>query len=206
MSHTITPQQTGVSVYGVPQVAYNMAGATGLDFGSVVAKVTLRQAAIVDAQTSVVTSAVRLRQKQLEAMGNGLAIIDSILTRFKQKDAGSDDKVTLGKAEAKQLLDAKNALEKFGYTLDVGYTPEHTEEKCCASDKDIPESWSITRAVTMRAQSKVQEMIDTEDNNLQQDMISVQGFMQKRDKAFDGATDIVKKYEGTGGNIIKTIV
>ena len=206
MSHTITPQQTGVSVYGVPQVAYKMDGATGLDFGSVVAKVTLRQAAILDAQTSVVTSAVRLRQKQLEAIGNGLALIDSILARFKLKDAASSDKISLGKDECKQLLDAKKTLERFGYTLDIGHTEEQTIEHCCKSDEHIPESWDISRGVTMRAQSKIQELIDTEDNNLQQDMISVQGFMQKRDKAFDGATDIVKKYEGTGGNIIRTIV
>lgn len=201
MSRSVSVESAGVSVYGVPQVAFSMEGEHGLDFGTVVARVTLNQAAIADSMTAAATSALQLRQHQVVLLGNTLAKVDSVLGRFKQETQRSSDKIKFEKNEWDELLNLQKELKKYGYTLDISHEDE--QEKCCA--KDVPESWAITRATAMKAQSDVQAMIDTENNNLQQDMISVQGFQQKRDKAFESAGDMVNKFNSTAGTIIQRI-
>ena len=44
--------------------------------------------------------------------------------------------------------------------------------------------------------------MDTEDNNLQQDVVSLQGLVSKRDNAFSTAGRLVKKYDGSADAII----
>lgn len=197
----ITTHDLGFSVYGVPQVDYSADGKSGLDFGDVIANVTLKQAAIADNQTKSVSSVIRLRQKQLEAMGNTLAIVNGILAKFKVKGGQSKDEYTIKKSEADDILQAAKELEKYGYTLKI--VEETKKTKCCGGSEY--QAITITRATAMRAQSEVQTMIDTENNNMQQDMMTVQGVLQKRDKAFDGAQDMIRGFYRAADGIVRTM-
>ncbi len=64
---------------------------------------------------------------------------------------------------------------------------------------------SITYRSATKAQNDIQYAMDTEDNNLKQDMVSLQSFISKRDNAFSAASKIVRKSDGSAGGIIRNI-
>ena len=47
--------------------------------------------------------------------------------------------------------------------------------------------------------------MDVEDNDMQQDMITVQGLVSKRDNSFSTASKVLKKVNSTGETIINSI-
>ena len=47
-----------------------------------------------------------------------------------------------------------------------------------------------------------QHALDTEDNELQQDSVTLQGLLSKRDSAFSTASNIVKKADRTNSSTI----
>ena len=51
----------------------------------------------------------------------------------------------------------------------------------------------IKRGDAMKVQNNVRYALDVEDNNLQQDTVSLQSLLTKRDNAFSNASKIVKK-------------
>ena len=73
-----------------------------------------------------------------------------------------------------ELSKAKNTLAKYGLYLNVSNN-------------------QITRETGTKAQSDIQYAVDTEDNNLQQDIVTLQSLMTKRDNAFSTASKVVKK-------------
>ena len=67
-------------------------------------------------------------------------------------------------------------------------------------------SSNMTRANLMTGQNEIQYAIDTEDNNLQQDMVSLQSLISKRDNAFSTASKIVEKADHGASSTIQNIV
>jgi hypothetical protein len=63
----------------------------------------------------------------------------------------------------------------------------------------------MTRGDLMRSQDDIQYALDVEDNNLQQDMVSLQGLVSKRDSAFSTAARIVSKSLNAGAAAIDNI-
>ena len=47
--------------------------------------------------------------------------------------------------------------------------------------------------------------MDVEDNDMQQDMITVQGLVSKRDNSYSTASKMLQKFNSTGGTIINSI-
>jgi hypothetical protein len=60
----------------------------------------------------------------------------------------------------------------------------------------------MTRGDLMRSQDDIQYKLDVEDNNLQQDMVSLQSFVSKRDSAFSTASKIISKAHNAAGSAI----
>lgn len=210
MQPAIKPQDAGISVYGVRQFTYSANGEDGLDFGSVVAEASLQQATAVEAQTNASVSALRLRQKKAEDLGKTLALVDKMLANFRVKGATSTDKCTIvvTPGEKEEMENARDALKKYGLDIQLT-TSEETKQSCdgCKSKDEKTGNWNLEcdRGSVMRGQARIQEMMDTENNDIQQDMVSVQGLVSKRDKSFENATAVVKKFNGTADNIIKAM-
>ena len=197
-------RDTGQSVYGVKQYLYSdsESGET-LDFGSMVAKSTLTQAAIVEEQTKATAAVLKLRQQKSQELSEALALIDELMANYRAKNPESGDKCELVVTPAQKDEYVKKAekLKEYGYTLNLD-PQEHTIKSSCKSKKDGNYQLTIRRADAMRGQAQVQELLDTENNSLQQDMMSLQSFIQKRDRTFSNATDVVKKFENTAGDVI----
>ena len=201
----IERRDTGQSVYGVKQYLFSDSqSGKELDFGSIIAKSTLAQAAIVEEQTKVTAEVLKLRRQKSDDLANALAIFDKIMANFQVKDRKSTDECDLvcTKEELDKYKAAAEKLNEYGYT--IALDPKEQTKKCSTTTTG---NYVITiqRADAMRGQAQVQEMLDTENNNLQQDMMSLQGFIQKRDSSFSTATETVKKFEGTAGNVISAM-
>ena len=65
---------------------------------------------------------------------------------------------------------------------------------------------NMTRGNIMKGQNEVQYVIDTEDNNMQQDIVAMQGLITKRDNAFSSASRIVRKSDDAASSVIHNIV
>ena len=201
----IERRDTGQSVYGVKQYLFSDSqSGKELDFGSIIAKSTLAQAAIVEEQTKVTAEVLKLRRQKSDDLANALAIFDKIMANFQVKDRKSTDECDLvcTKEELDKYKAAAEKLNEYGYTIALA-SKEQTKK--CSTTTTGNYVITIQRADAMRGQAQVQEMLDTENNNLQQDMMSLQGFIQKRDSSFSTATETVKKFEGTAGNVISAM-
>ena len=64
----------------------------------------------------------------------------------------------------------------------------------------------MTRANLMKGQNEIQHALDTEDNELQQDSVTLQGLLSKRDSAYSTASNIVKKADRTNSSTISNFV
>ena len=101
------------------------------------------------------------------------------------KDQESSDKT----AYFTELYKAyQTAVYKYGITLSY--------------DAISGSSMRMTRRQVMNAQNSVQYAIDTEDNNLKQDMVTFQSLMSKRDNSFSTAAKLVRKAGNAAGSTI----
>lgn len=179
MSDAIVARDLGIAVYGQSQVDYTVNGAKHKDFGEAVAFASLAQATAIEVETAALADIVRARTRKIEELGNVLAYLASAIAKLPGKNPGSDDKAPLNPAAA-------TIAAKYGITISMS-------------------GGNATRAVLQRSQSTVQFAIDTEDNNLQQDTISAQGYVSKRDGAYSTAAKLVKKFAGTGSAMIRNM-
>ena len=69
-----------------------------------------------------------------------------------------------------------------------------------ARQKKIDQLGDVQKALT-----EVQYQIDKEDNLLQQDMVSMQSFVSKRDNAFSTASKIIRKTNNAASATIANI-
>ena len=64
---------------------------------------------------------------------------------------------------------------------------------------------NITYRNATNAQNDIQYALDVEDNELQQDMVTLQSLVSKRDNAFSMASKIIKKSANAASNTISNI-
>ena len=203
----VKPHELDLTVYGIRQVDYVFEGMDGYrNFDKVVADSAFQQAAAIDEQTAMVAAALKLRRHKSEDLSNALALLDGVLCSYTTKDPSSGDKSEYLLPNEK--LDETKALlsrvSKYGLTVEYSIESE-LDDGCDTKSHPGYVYIQIQRGTAMHAQAEVEQMIDTENNNIQQEMSTLQGFVQKRDKAFDSAAKVIEKYNGTAGNILEAM-
>ena len=175
MSTFIETQDLGLSVFGQAQVSYTVDGVKDQVFGQAVALAALQRAVAVESGLSAYQTVLRARQTKLNDLGTALASVLNSLDRV-------GDKTT-----SKVGLDAGAIanLRKYGIEVKVNGSNE------------------IERRDIMLLQQKVRYTIDLEDNNCQQDLAMTQSCVNKRDQAYQLASRIQKKADGTRKTGIK---
>ena len=155
-----------------------------------------------------IAAAIRLRQRAAQDLGDALAKISGLLNRYPSENKQSTDlpdpMIKTNSDEGRELIALKNRLKTYGYDLVAEYVAAYDAPDCTCSD-DVDAHIDITRGTCMNAQARVQELVDLENNNIQQDMNTLNGFVNKRDRAYSNAEKVVKKYEDTAVNIIKAM-
>ncbi len=172
MGNLVVPEAlSGCKVYGVQQMQYTVDGVSGQDYAGALTMAAFQQATAIEHSASSYAEVVRQRQRKIDDLGEVLASIAKALASMKTKDQSPDDK-----SDADDNL--KTAAEKAAlYGLSMPLTDGN----------------KIKRGDAMKVQNNVRYALDVEDNNLQQDTVSLQSLLTKRDNAFSNASKIVKK-------------
>ena len=124
---------------------------------------------------------IKARQKKVDDLGQVLAYLSKAVGALKTKGGKSGDKVTVDNANW-----VKSTANAYGISL----------------------SWDgnkMTRGDIQKAQTTVEYELDKEDNNLQQDIVSLQSFMTKRDNAYSTVAKIVRKANNAAASTIRNI-
>ena len=157
------------AVYGVRQVQYTVNGHSGKDFADAVAIAAFKQAAAIETTTSSYTNVVRARQKKIDELGDVLSNIARAMGEVHKKTKSSD-KITIPNSGTVKTVAAR-------YGIDMTWTDGN----------------KMTLGNLQKAQTNVQYAIDREDNDIQQDIVTLQSYISKRDNAYSNAAKIIKK-------------
>lgn len=163
----IEAEDLGLTVLGTIQNSYTVNGVHRQDYDTAVYRAALCRTAALEESLTAYSDLLKTRQKKLDELGEALAALNSAFAQ-KTKDTKSDDKLTVNSS-------AVSILRRYGFS---------------ASSK-------MTWPDIMYLQQNVQYAMDKEDNEVQQDMTTLQGFVSKRDDAMQMAGKLVKKVATT---------
>ena len=174
----------GAAVYGVQQVSYTVDGVADKDFSAALAAAAFKQTAAIEAATVSYSDVVRERERKLDELGQVLAYLNKAYAKLRVKDAEPGDMTTIDNGAW-----VNATASKYGITLVFS-----------------PNTAMMSRREIMNGQNAVQYAIDTEDNNLQQDLVGLQSLLSKRDNAHSTAAQVVRKADDAAKNTIGNIV
>lgn len=184
MSATIQPRDLDLSIFGTAQVDYTVDGVTGCTYDKAVAMAGLQRAVAVESAIPAYTAAVRARQRKLEDLGRALADISGTLAKFDE-----DHRQTTSEQDIVGGAETYNLLAKYGLTKDY-FKPSATR---------------IQYQYIQKLQTDVQYALDVTNNDIQQDAVSLQGFVSKRDSAYQMAVKLLNKASQTRATGIRYI-
>ncbi len=178
----ISTENLPQTVYGVQQVSYTVDGVKGKDYAAAVAAATFAQATAFEAECSALAAMTRQRMKKLDELGWALSVLSEVRTTFPTKNPKSSDKGYHGELER-----FDNILKPYDF-------------KSYISKND--DGYYITRENADYAENDVKFAMDRENNDLQQDLVTIQGMFSKRDNAFSTAQNLVSKTLAASQSII----
>ena len=192
MANLITATEiAGASVYGVAQMSYAVDGVSGKDYAAALSAAAFKEAVAIEQSLAGYSAVVRQRVRKIEDLGSVMAALNSGVTTLKVKDTESSDRTD----KMSILAEAHSLAAKYGITVTcVAYEFSDGVYKAQMRRDDI-----------YRAQNEVQYAIDREDNDLKQDMVSLNSLMSKRDNAFSAAARLIKKANDAASNTIGNI-
>lgn len=192
MSNLIeTNKIEGFSIYGVQMVDYTLDGVGGRDLGSVLALASFASSGAIEKELSAYAEVLKARQKKLDDLGEALAILGKAIANLDPDTPESDDTV-----RDDNLVTAQTIMARYGVSLNV--------KSFTFPFQDIT-YYYITREDAENGRANAEYALNVEDNDMQQDMITMQGLIGKRDNAFSTASKILKKVASTGDSILRSV-
>ena len=184
MANLITANKIdGADVYGVAQMSYTVDGASGKDYAAALAAASFKESVAIEQALAGYSAVVRQRIRKIEDLGSVMASLNSAVASLKVKDTESGDEASV-----------PNSAWVNSTALKYGITLVFKEN-----------SANMTRANLYKGQNEIQYASDKEDNDLKQDMVSLNSYISKRDNAFSTASKLVRKAgnaaDATIGNI-----
>lgn len=173
---------TGAAVYGTQLRDYAIDGESGKTFSEVIAFASLRQSHSIETATSAMASVVRVRQQKVSDLAEVLAVISSAIPSMPEKGDTDSRWSTISKDA---IANANALLKKYG-------------RPTMATNAD----GQINYGTAYETQNDVQLLLDSESNDLQQNMSSLQSLVTKRDNAFSTANKVIQKGNATARSTI----
>lgn len=179
----------GLSVYGVQQKDYTVKGKEHCDYIKAASVAMFQEAGAIEKETAAYAAVLEARQKKLDELGWALSVIVKAIASLKVKKPESDD---LSSPDP-NLKIASQILDKYWRSAnkDLRMPVWELIHFVCVSRDDA-----------LKAQAAVQYEIDYETNEMQQDMVSMQSLVSKRDNAFSTAASLVQKINSTASSLI----
>ncbi len=180
MSDLIIPNEIpGAAVYGVKQYSYTVDGAAGRDYAAALAAAAFKESVAIENSASAYADVVRQRERKVDDLGTVLAAIAKAIATMNPKSNDPNKR----SSEMSELYEAQSLCNKYG--INLSFASVHATATGGTA--------SITYATGSKAQNDVQYALDTENNNLQQDNVSLQSLITKRDNAYSSAAKVVDK-------------
>jgi len=173
----------GASVYGVEQCSYVVDGVEGRDYSAALAAAGLKQAAAIEADLAAIASTVRMRQAKLSDLNTVLTTLVYAMGTMKVEDSDRTDK----SAAIDALRDAAEIARAYGITVRL------------VGDNGN----QIQRDEGQTVQANVKHALDLESNSLQQDTVTLQNLMSKRDSSYQTVVSIVKRALNAGATAVR---
>jgi len=179
---------SGFKVYGQQMVEYTVQGNAGQDFGVAIAIASLSESTAIEAEASAYSAVLRARQRKLSEIGSALAVITKAIATLK---TGSGQ-VPSDLSDVDPALEtAKSILDRYGVTLNLTWVKNT--------------GYAVSRENAEKARNDTEYALDMENNDMQQDMVTLQGLVSKRDNSFSTAGKVMKKVNATATSIIHSI-
>jgi hypothetical protein len=175
----------GAAVYGVEQCSYIVDGAEDRDYTAALAAAAFKQAAAVEVQLDSMNAVVRTRQTKITELNNGLTTLVRASATIKTDGSSSDKSDKIDELRDVAEIVRKYQIQDFSLTGDDGN--------------------QITRGVAQKVCSNFKHAIDLEGNSLQQDTVTLQNLIQKRDSTYQTLVSLVKKSLNAGAATIKSL-
>lgn len=172
----IEAEDLGLTILGTVQNAYSINGVHGQGYGEAVSKAALCRSAALEETMASYSTLLRTRQKKLDDLGVGLAALNQAYAT-KEKNDGPGDNLNVDR-------DSAALLRRYGFS---------------------GASSSMTVGSIMTMQQDVRFALDQEDNELQQDMTTLQSYVSKRDDAMQIANKLLTKVNSTRESGIRYI-
>ena len=168
---------TGAAVYGTQLRDYAIDGEMGKTFSEVIAFASLRQSHSIEMATAAISSVVRERQRKVDDLAEVLAVISSAIPSMPTKGESGD---RWSKISSEDIANANVLLAKYGIAK-------------MSTNGD----GQINYATAYQTQNDIQLLLDNENNDLQQNLTSLQSLVTKRDNAFSTANKVIQKGNAT---------
>jgi len=179
----------GLDIYGVPQNEYVVDGKAGHDYTDALTAAAFKQSAAVEADLTAVGAVVRTRQTKLNELNQALSTIAYAIGTLPISTTShpADSSDLSDKIDA--LMDARDLARKYGIAISL------------AGDSGN----QIQRHEAQTASANLQHAMDLESNALQQDNVSLQNMISKRDSTYQTAMSVVKKSLNVGKTLVKAL-
>ena len=174
---------TDENVYGVKIRNYTFDGKP-VDHSLALAMASLQQSEAIESLLPALNAAIDNRQRKVSDLAVVLATITEAIGSMDPKDNDTSKKSSIS---SEKLKTATKLLEKYGI------------KTMSLSDGQV------TYKTAYYKQTDVQAALDTENNDLQQHMIQIQGYVTKRDNAFTVANKVLQKENSTARDTINAM-
>ena len=175
----------GASVYGVEQVCYTVDGVVGQDYVQALTVACFKESVAVEAELDVLNAMVRARQQKLKDLGDVMTVLTKAQGTMPSKDQYRSDL----SEEMDELLDAAELGLK--YFVRIPLTGDNGNQ--------------VRRDVCQNAIANVKHSVDMESNSLQQDVVTLQNLVGKRDSTYQTAASVTKKALSAGASAIRSM-
>ena len=189
MADLIEPTRIpGAAIYGVEQYSYAVDGVSGKDYAAALSAASFKEAVAIEKALSAYSEVVRQRMRKVDDLGDVMAAFNMIYATLRVKNQESGDLT----GYSSQLYDAyQTAVGKYNISMSHSGSSGNTMR--------------MSRRQLLNAQNAVQYAMDREDNDLKQDMVSLNSYISKRDNSFSTASKLVKKALDASASTIGSI-
>jgi len=178
--HTSFSAVADEKIYGTQIRNYTFDG-NKVDHATALALASLQQSEAIESLLPPYRNVIELRQQKVSDLSVVLATLAEAIGSMDPKDNNTSKKSGI---DAAKLETANQLLEKYGLS------------------KMELSGGQVTYKVAYYKQAAIQAELDTENNELQQNMIQIQSYVNKRDNAFQVANKVVAKENATAQSTI----
>ena len=183
----ITTQEVGLSMdWGVKGVEYKY-DTKGVDFQDLMIAISQKRATTVEGEVVPLSTRIKNRNKELEQLGDLLAIFTQTQSSYDSEAEGSAVASVRGVTEEMIPLACEAYRRKGGNPgTTIGWWNS--------------DGW--TKASVEGMLQELKSMIDARNNESQKDMKRLESLVDRRDEAFSTATDLMSEISDTRSTLI----